>query len=101
MSDMYTYRISKGELYLRRNYFQVVRSKNMLLKKLEILNYEVLIPPDEVSGTFVEVADDFTMSCRSYVPLKECEKWAFLLTLILYSSQISCHSTDFLLFIYT
>ena len=101
MSDMYTYRISKGELYLRRNYLQVVRSKNMLLKKFGILNYEVLIPPDEVSETFVEVADDFAMSWRSYLPLKEREKWAFLLMLILYSSQISCHSTDFLLFIYT
>ena len=58
MSDMNEPRISKGELYLRRNYLKVVRSRNMLLKKFEILNYEVLIPPDEVLETFVEVADD-------------------------------------------
>ena len=58
MSDMNGHRISKGELYLRRNYLKVVRSWNMLLKKFEILNYEVLIPPDEVLETFVEVEDD-------------------------------------------
>ena len=72
----YTYgdRILKGELYLRGNYLKVVRSKNMLLKKFKILNYEVLIPPDEVFETFVEVADDLTMSCRSYLALKERRK---------------------------
>ena len=74
MSGMYGHRISKGELYLCGNYLKVVRSKNMLWKKFEILNYKVLIPPDE---TFVEVADDLTMSCRSYVALKECENELF------------------------
>ena len=38
MSDMYGHRISKGELHLRLNYPKVVRSKNMLWKKFEILN---------------------------------------------------------------
>ena len=38
----------------------------MLWKKFEILNYEVLIPPDEVFETFVEVADASTMSCPLY-----------------------------------
>ena len=46
----------------------------MLSKKFEILTYEVLIPPDEVFEIFVEVADDLTMSCRSYVALKELAK---------------------------
>ena len=74
MSGIYGHRISRGELCLRGNYLKVVRSKNMLWKKLEILNYEVLIPPDEVFETFVEVADDLTMSCRSYLALKERRK---------------------------
>ena len=73
----------------------------MLLKKFEILNYEVLIPPDEVFETFVEVADDPTMSFRSYLALKECAKRALLLILVQYLYQTSCHSTDFLLFIYS
>ena len=38
----------------------------MLWKKFEILNYEVLIPPDEVFETFVELADASTMSCFLY-----------------------------------
>ena len=74
MSDMYRHRISKDGLNLRGDYFKVVRSKNMLWKKFEILNYEVLIPPDDVFETFVKVADDLTMSCRSYLPLKERTK---------------------------
>ena len=59
---------------MRGNYLKVVRPKNMLWKKFEILKYEVLIPPDEVLEAFVEVADDLTMSCRSYLALKEGAK---------------------------
>ena len=64
MPGVYGYRISKGELYFRGNHFKVVRSKHMLWKKFEMLNYEVLMPPDEVFETFVEIADNLTMSCR-------------------------------------
>ena len=74
MFDLYGHRNSKGQLHLRGNYLKGVRSKNMLWKKFEILNYKVLILPDE---TFVEVADDLTMSCRSYVALKERENELF------------------------
>ena len=74
MPYMYRHRISKGELYLRGNYLKVARSRNMLLKKFEILNYEVLIPPKEDFETFVEVGDDLTMNCCSYLALKEFSK---------------------------
>ena len=74
MSDMYRHRISKGGLNLRGDYLKVVRSKNMLWKKFEILNCEVLIPTDDVFETFVKVADDLTMSCRSYLTLTERTK---------------------------
>ena len=74
MSDMYGHIISKGELHLRENCLKVLRSKNILLKKFQILNYKVLIPPDEVFETFVEVADNLTMSFLSYLALKERAK---------------------------
>ena len=74
MSDLYGHTISKGELHLHGNYLKIVRSKNILWKKFEILNYEVLIPPDEVFEIFVEVADDLTMNCRSYLALEERAK---------------------------
>ena len=74
MSYMYRHRISKGGLNLRGDYLKVVRSKNMLWKMFEILNYEVLIPTDDVFETFVKVADDLTMSCRSYLALKDRTK---------------------------
>ena len=45
----------------------------MLSKKFEILTYEVLIPPDEVFEIFVEVADDLTMRCRSYLAWKNMQ----------------------------
>ena len=56
------------------NYLEVVRLKNMPWRKFETLNKKVLIPPDEVFETFVEVADDLTMSCCSYLALKELAK---------------------------
>ena len=71
MSGMYGHRILQGELYLRGNYFKVVRSKSILRKKFEILNYGVLIPPDEVFETFVQVADDLTMGCRPCLALNK------------------------------
>ena len=71
---MYGQGISKGGLFFRGNYLKVVRPKNMPWKKFEILNYEVLIPPEELFETFVEVADHLTMSCRSYLTLKENAK---------------------------
>ena len=99
MSYLYGHGISKGELYLRGNYLKVVRSKNMLWKKFEILNYEILISPDEVFETFVEVADELSMSFGWYLALKERAKWAFSLILVQY--LYSCHSTGFSLFIYS
>ena len=71
MSDMYGQRISKGELYLRGSCLKKVRSKKYALEN-EILNQEVLIPPDEVFESFVEVANDLTS--RSYLALKERAK---------------------------
>ena len=53
MSDMYGQRISKAELYLRGNYLKVVRSKNVFWEKFEVLNCEVLIPPDEWSLWYI------------------------------------------------
>ena len=70
MSGMYGQGISKGGLFFHGNYLKVARPKNMF----EILNYEVLIPPEELFETFVEVADHLTMSCRSYLTLKENAK---------------------------
>ena len=46
----------------------------MLWEKFKILNYEVMTKPHEVFETFVEIADDLTMSCRSYLALKELAK---------------------------
>ena len=84
MSGMYGQGISKGGLFFRGNYLKVVRPKNMPWKKFEILNYEVLIPPEELFETFVEIADHLTMSCRSYLTLKENAKWGFSLMLVQY-----------------
>ena len=46
----------------------------MLWKEFEILNYEVLIPLDDVFERFFEVVHHLTMSCRSYLALKKRAK---------------------------
>ena len=85
MSSMYGHRISKGELYLRGNCLKIVRSKNMLWKKFEVLNYKVLIPPGEVFETF-EVGD---VELSLILSIEKTCKMSFLI------------NTNFLLFIYS
>ena len=42
----------------------MARSKNILAKHFHIIGFDVIIPPDEVFKTFVEVADHPTMSTK-------------------------------------
>ena len=42
----------------------MVRSKNISTKQFQIIDFGVIISPDEALETFVEVADDLTMSTK-------------------------------------
>ena len=69
MSDNYGYNIMKGELHFRGNYVQLVRSKKISNKQFTIIEKDVIISPEEVFETFIDVQDDLTMAVDYYLAL--------------------------------
>ena len=69
MSDNYGHNLMKGELYFRGNYLQLVRSKKMSNKQFKIIEKDVIISPEEVFETFIDVQEDLTMAVDSYLAL--------------------------------
>ena len=51
---------------------ELVRSRKISLKQFELINFDVLISPEEVFEWFVEVNSDLTMSTSMYLAL--CER---------------------------
>ena len=51
---------------------ELVRSRKISLKQFELINFDVLISPEEVFESFVEVNSDLTMSTSMYLVL--CER---------------------------
>ena len=48
MSDSYGHKILAGEFYFCGNYLRLVRSRNISLQQFELINFDVLILPEEV-----------------------------------------------------
>ena len=74
MSERYGHKILAGEFYLRGNYHKLERSRNISLKQFELINFDVLISPEEVFESFVEVNSDLNMSASMYLALRESAK---------------------------
>ena len=53
---------------------ELVRSRKISLKQFELINFDVLISPEEVFEWFVEVNSDLTMSTSMYLALYERAK---------------------------
>ena len=49
--------------------------KNISAKQFQIIGFDVNIPPDDVFETFVEEADDLTMTTTCYLALSDRAKW--------------------------
>ena len=62
MSDTYGHKILAGEFYFCGNYLRLVRSRNISLQQFELINFDVLILPEEVFESYVEVNRDLIMS---------------------------------------
>ena len=69
MSDNYGHNIMEGELYFRGNYLQLVRSKKISNKQFKIIEKDVIISPEEVFETFIDVQEDLTMAVDYYLAL--------------------------------
>ena len=69
MSDNYGHNIMQGEFYFRGNYFQLVRSKKISNKQFKIIEKDVIISPEEVFETFIDVQEDLAMAVDYYLAL--------------------------------
>ena len=65
MSDNYGHNIMEGELYFRGNYLQLVRSN----KQIKVVEKDVIISPEEVFETFIDVQEDLTLAVDYYLAL--------------------------------
>ena len=68
MPDNYGHNIMEGELYFRRKY-KLVRSKKISNKQFRIIEKDVIISPEEVSETFIDVQEDLPMAVDYYLAL--------------------------------
>ena len=54
MFDRYDHTIILSELFVKENYLKHTRSKKLNKKQLTIIDYDVMITPDEVFEAFLE-----------------------------------------------
>ena len=59
----------EGELYSRGNYLRLVRSKKISNNQFKIIEKDVIISPEEVFETFIDVQEDLTMAVDYYLAL--------------------------------
>ena len=59
----------EGELYFQGNYLQLVRSKKISSKQFNIIKKDVIMSPEEVFETFIDVPEDLTMAVVYYLAL--------------------------------
>ena len=58
--------MSVGDMFFRGNYLKLTRSRNPNFKQFQIIQREVLLCPDEVNDTYVDINDDLQMNVNIY-----------------------------------
>ena len=64
----------EGGLYFRGNYIQLIKSKKISNKQFKIIEKDVIISPEEVFETFIDVQEDLTMVVDYYLALEKRAK---------------------------
>ena len=62
--DCYDHDINIGEMFFRSNYLKLVRLHNSSIKQFQVIQQEVLLPPDKKSNTYVDINKDLQMNIR-------------------------------------
>ena len=66
LKDCYDHVIKIGEMFFRGNYLKLVRSCNPSMKQFQVIRCEVLLPPDEINDTYVDINNDLQMNINVY-----------------------------------
>ena len=67
MKDCYDHVMSVGDMFFRGNYLKFTRSRNPNFKQFQIIQREVLLSPDEINDTYVDINDDFNIQKSIFV----------------------------------
>ena len=67
--DTCSHAVRPGLRYFKRNYLKPVRSRNKSSKKFDILPMSLIITPDEVYDTYVEIDKNILLDVTTYSSL--------------------------------
>ena len=67
--DTWSHAVRPGLRYFKRNYLKPVRSRNKSSKKFDILPMSLIITPDEVYDTYVEIDKNILLDVTTYSSL--------------------------------
>ena len=66
LRDCFDHVINVGEQFFRGYYLKLVRSRNSTAKQFEVIERELLIPPDEINDTYVDINDSLQININVY-----------------------------------
>ena len=64
ISDPYNHFIGKGERYFKGQYLKQIRSRKLHYKQFEVLPTNIVISPDEIYDTHVDIHNDNADECE-------------------------------------
>ena len=66
LRDCFDHVINVSEHFFRGYYLKLVKSRNSTAKQFEVSERELLIPPDEISDTYVDINDSLQININVY-----------------------------------
>ena len=66
LRDCFDHVINVSEQFCRGYYLKLVRSRNSTAKQFEVLECELLISPDEINDTYVDINNSLQININIY-----------------------------------
>ena len=66
ISDPYGHFVTKGERYFQGYYLKLCQSKDIKVKKFTTLQAKVVVAPDEIYDTYVDINNNLELDCNIY-----------------------------------
>ena len=66
LKDCYDHVIDIAEMFFRGNYLKLIRSRNPNIRQFQVIQRDVLLPPDEINDTYVDINKNLQMKVNVY-----------------------------------
>ena len=53
-------------MFFRGNYLKLIRSRNPNIRQFQVIQRDVLLPPDEINDTYVDINKNLQMKVNVY-----------------------------------